>query len=203
MSASCWHDILQTMHHGSWTSCRQIPWDFHTQPSVGLLENDLQEKKYLLIWVENAVLMAEIKEEQLSISESSSVSYRSRRQLSPGLICSFLLWYSDGGTRFSSWIVSSVQAGGVLLWEIFFWHTFPPLCTNWESCNYHCWPSLFMTTVQYLLMASFCSLACVIISDWFHHRFTLLKSPPQSPAEHILNVVKQICITMAEPTNVQ
>ncbi len=142
----------------------------------------------------------------------------------------FLLRHSDGRVRLwrkeqesmdPSCLVSTVQAGGVMVWGIFSWCTLGPLvpiehrlnATVYLSIVEHVHP--FMTTVYHLLMYfqqdnAPCNKA-QIISDWFlehYNEFTLLKCPPQSPdlnpIEHLWDVVeREILIMDVQPTNLQ
>ncbi len=145
---------------------------------------------------------------------------------------SFLLWHSDGRVRIwrkghesinPSCLVSMVQAGGVMMWGIFSWHTLGPLLSIEHCLNAtaylrfvadHVHP--FMTTVYsssdgYFQQDNAPCHKAQIISDWFlehDNEFTLLKWPPHSPdinpIEHLWDVVEwEIRIMDVQPTNLQ
>ncbi len=122
-----------------------------------------------------------------------------------------------------SCLVLTVQAGGVMVWGIYSWHTFVPLVIIDYRLNATAYLSivadhvhLFMNTVYpscdgyFQLDNSPCHKA-QIISDWFlehDNEFTLLKRPPQSPdlnpIEHLWDVVeREIRIMDVQLTNLQ
>ncbi len=114
----------------------------------------------------------------------------------------FLLRHSDGRVRIwckehesmdPSCLVSTVQVGGggVMVWGIFFWHTFGslvPIEQHHSLPEYCCWPcpSLYDYSVPssdgYFQQHNAPCHKAQIISDWFlehDNEFTLLKWPPQ------------------------
>ncbi len=144
----------------------------------------------------------------------------------------FLLRHSDGRVRIfhkehesmdPSCLVSMVQAGGVMMWGIFSWHTLGVLVPIEHGLNAavylrfvadHVHP--FMTTVYpssdgYFQQDNTPCHKAQIISDWFlehDNEFTLLKWPPQSPdlnpTEHLWDVVeREIRIMDVQLTNLQ
>ncbi len=93
-------------------------------------------------------------------------------------------------------LVSMVQAGGVMVWGIFSWHTLGPLVQTEHRLNSTAYLSIvadlvhpFMSTVypssdDYFQQDNAPCHKAQIISDWFlehDNEFTLLKWPPQSP----------------------
>ncbi len=124
-----------------------------------------------------------------------------------------------------SCLVSTVQAGGggVMVWEIFSWHTLGPLVPIEHRLNATSYLSIvadhvhpFMTTVNpssdgYFQQDNAPCHKAQIISDWFlehNNEFTLLKWPPKSPdlnpIERLWDVVeREIRITDVQPTNLQ
>ncbi len=118
-----------------------------------------------------------------------------------------------------SHIVSTVQAGGVIVWGKYILGTLPiEHCLNATAylsiVADHVHP--FMTTVfpssdGYVQQDDAACHKAQIISDWFlehDNEFTLLKWPPQSPdlnpMEHIWDVVeREIRIMDVQPTNLQ
>ncbi len=121
----------------------------------------------------------------------------------------------------SSWLVSTVQAGGggIMVWGIFYWHTLGSLVPIEHRLN--AWVLLLTMSIPlwlqclHLLMYfqqdnASCHKA-QIISDWFlehDNEFTLLKWSPQSPdlnpIEYLWDVVeREIHIMDVQPTNLQ
>ncbi len=122
-----------------------------------------------------------------------------------------------------SCLVSTIQAGGVMVWGIFSWHTLGPLVPIEHCLNATAYLSIvaehvhpFMTTVYQFSDGYFqqenapCHKA-QIISDWIlehDNEFNLLKRPPQSPdlnpVEHLWDVVEwEIRIVDMQLTNLQ
>ncbi len=167
-----------------------------------------------------------------------SAKNRKRRRLPKNVAWSeesrFLLRHSDGRVRIwhkehesmdPSYLVSTVQSvgGGVMVWEIFYWHTLVPLVPIEHRINTTAYLSIvadhdhpFMTTVYtssdgYFQQDNASCHKAQIISEWFlehDNEFTLLKCPPQSPdlnpIEHLWDVVeRKICIMDVQPTNLQ
>ncbi len=121
-----------------------------------------------------------------------------------------------------SCLVSTVQAGGVMVWGIFSWHTLGPLVPIEHRLNTTAYRSIFADHVHPFITTVYPTSECFfrdnepchkaqIISDWFlehDNEFTLLKWPPQSsdlnPIEHIWDVVeREICIMDVQPINLQ
>ncbi|MDF4981198.1 transposase, partial [Vibrio parahaemolyticus] len=146
----------------------------------------------------------------------------------------FLLPHSDGRVRIwckqhesmdPSCLVSTVQAGGggVMVWEIFIWHTLDPLVPTEHYLNTTAYLSIvaervhpFMTTVYPSSDGYFqqdnapCHKAHIISNCFLEHdnEFTVLQWPPQSPdlspVEHLWDVVqREIHIMDVQPTNLQ
>ncbi len=123
------------------------------------------------------------------------------------------IWRKEHESMDPSCLVSMVQAGGVMVWGIFSWHTLGPLVPIEHRLNDtaylsivadHAHPS--MTTVYPSRIMH--RHKAQIISDWFlehDNEFTLLKWAPQSPdlnpIEHLWDVVeREICIMDVQPT---
>uniref|UniRef100_A0AAR2INL3 Tc1-like transposase DDE domain-containing protein n=1 Tax=Pygocentrus nattereri TaxID=42514 RepID=A0AAR2INL3_PYGNA len=134
----------------------------------------------------------------------------------------FQLRHSDGRVRIwrkqhesvdPSYVVSTVQAGGggVMVWEIFSWHTLGPLVPIEHCLNAAAYLSIvadhvhpFMTTVYpssdgYFQQGNVtpCHKAHIISNLFLEHdnEFTVLQWPPQSPdhnpIEHLWDVVER------------
>ncbi len=121
-----------------------------------------------------------------------------------------------------SCLVSTVQAGGVIVW-IFSWHILGPFVLIEHCLNPTAFLSIvadhahpFMTTVYpssdgYFQQDNAPWHKAQINSNWFlehDNEFTLLKWPPQSsdinPIEHLWDVVERdIRIMDVQPTNLQ
>ncbi len=107
------------------------------------------------------------------------------------------IWRKEHESMDPSCLVSMAQAagGGVMVWEIFSWHTLSPLVPIEHCLNATAYSSivehvhLFMTTVylssdDYFQQVNAPCHKAQIISDWFlehDNEFTSLKWPPQSP----------------------
>ncbi len=144
----------------------------------------------------------------------------------------FLLRHSDGRVRIwrkahesmdPSCLVSTVHAGGVMVWGIFSWHTLGLLVPIEHRLSTTAYLSIvanhvhpFMTTLYpssdgYFQQDNAPCLKAQIISDWFpehDNEFTLLKWPPLSPdlnpVEHLWDVVeREIRIIDVQPINLQ
>ncbi len=137
----------------------------------------------------------------------------------------FLLQHSDGRVRIwckehesmdPSCLVSTFQAGGLMVWGIFSWHTLGLLVPIEHHLNAtadlsivdHVHP--FMTTVytssdDYFQQDNAPCHKAQIISDWlieYDNEFTLIKWPPQSPDLNPV-VEQEIHIMDVQPTNLQ
>ncbi len=121
-----------------------------------------------------------------------------------------------------SCLVSTIQAGGGVMWGIFSLHNLGPLVPIEHRLNATVYLNIvaahahpFMTTVYsssdgYFQQDNAPYYKAQIISDWFleHNEFTLLKWPPESPdinpIEHLWDVVeREIHIMDVKPTNLQ
>ncbi len=122
----------------------------------------------------------------------------------------FLLRHSDGRVRIwckeqesmdPSYLVSTVQASGLMVWGIFFWHTLGLLVSIEHRLNATAYLSIvdhvhpFMTTVYpssdgYFQQDNAPCNKAQIISDWFLEQFTS-QSPALNPIEHLWDVVER------------
>jgi len=96
-------------------------------------------------------------------------------------------WHKEHESMDPSCLVSTVEAGGVMVWGIFSWHTLGPLVPIEHRLNYLCivadYVHPFMTTVypssdNFFQQDNASCHKAQIISDWFlehDNEFTLLK----------------------------